>query len=294
MFDHERRDGQEFVVDVVLHVDTRAAASADDLARTVDYGSLAQDIHDAVARDPVDLIETLAARIAALCLAREGVRTVEVTVHKPQAPVPVAFSDVSVSIVRSRDDDVPGPRRAAFGLGSNLGDRFASLQAAVDVIAAEPGVRVVGVSPVVETDPVGGPEQDDFLNAVVVVDTSLPPFELLALARRAEQSRGRTREVRWGPRTLDVDVLAVGDVLDDDPELTLPHPRAHERAFVLVPWAAVDPDAVVPGRGRVADLATSLGSAGVRPRADLVLRAGATRGDDANGTAPPSAGRGDR
>lgn len=166
--------------------------------------------------------------------------------------------------------------RVAFALGSNTGDRMAHLQAGLDVLAEAGPVLVV--SPVVETDPVGGPRQPDFLNAVVVAElpTGTDPLEL---AHAAERARGRTREVRWGPRSLDVDVLTVevdgGPVLSEHPRLTLPHPRAHERAFVLVPWLAADPDAVVPGRGRAADLLTALpvtDRAGVRARADLRLR----------------------
>lgn len=169
-------------------------------------------------------------------------------------------------------DPGAGPARAAFSLGANLGDRLAALQAAVDHLAALPGTRLGAFSPVVETHPVGGPQQPDFLNAVVVVDTTLSPRELLAAAHDAEHALGRTREVRWGPRTLDVDLLAVGGAVLDTPDLVLPHPRAHLRGFVLVPWAAVDPAFVVPGHGRVEDLARAVGPAGVRPRPDLALR----------------------
>ena len=120
-----------------------------------------------------------------------------------------------------------------------------------------------------ETDPVGGPaDQPAYLNAVVVADTVLEPQALLALAHRVEDAHGRVRVEHWGARTLDVDVLAVDALRSDDPVLTLPHPRAHERAFVLVPWSDVDPDFDVPGRGRVRDLLAALPAAdraGVRP-----------------------------
>jgi 2-amino-4-hydroxy-6-hydroxymethyldihydropteridine diphosphokinase len=135
-----------------------------------------------------------------------------------------------------------GPvRRAYLGIGSNLGDRLANLQLAVDRLADAPGVRVVGVSPVYETAPVGGPEQPDYLNAVVALDTARSPHELLGLAQSIEQEARRVRTVRWGPRTLDVDVLLVGDERVDDPDLVVPHPRLRERAFVLVPLADLDP-----------------------------------------------------
>jgi 2-amino-4-hydroxy-6-hydroxymethyldihydropteridine diphosphokinase len=165
-------------------------------------------------------------------------------------------------------------RTAAFGLGANLGDRVAALQGAVDLIS--PLLVDPRVSSVYETAPVGGPEdQPDYANAVLVGRTDLAAAELLAAAQAAEAAWHRVRQVRWGPRTLDVDVLAVGDERSDDPHLTLPHPRARERAFVLVPWAEVDPDAELPGHGRVADLAEAAlareGADAVRRRDDVSL-----------------------
>lgn len=155
------------------------------------------------------------------------------------------------------------PRRAVFGLGSNLTDRLAHLQLAIDLILAEPGIAAVGISRVYETAPVGGPEQPDYLNAVLVTDTALEPATLLAVAQRCEQVAGRERSERWGPRTLDVDVLAVGDVVSDDPALLLPHPRAAERAFVLQPWADVDPTFALGGV-TVTELLARVDASGVR------------------------------
>lgn len=168
-------------------------------------------------------------------------------------------------------------RRVALGLGANLGDRLAALQGAVDLVCAA-GPVPVAVSPVYQTEPVGGPDQPAYLNAVLVVASDLPPGRLLALAHEAESAFHRTRDVRWGPRTLDVDVLAIGDLVVDEPDLQVPHPRAHERAFVLVPWAAADPGAVLPGHGSVSALASAVDATGVTPRPDLVLTLpGATR-----------------
>ena len=160
-----------------------------------------------------------------------------------------------------------------LALGTNLGERAEVLRSAVRALRAEPGLRVTALSPVVETDPVGGPEQPDYLNAVVLATTRLSPLELLAACQRVERAHGRDRSagaVRWGARTLDVDVVAVGDVVADSERLQLPHPRARERAFVLVPWLAADPAAVLPGPGGgpVADLlADLLGSPGADPAA---------------------------
>lgn len=162
-------------------------------------------------------------------------------------------------------------RRAALALGSNLGDRFEYLQAAVNAITDSPEIVPVGVSPVYETDPLGGPEeQPRFLNAVLVVDTTLSPRSLLERAQAAESAFGRTREVPKGPRTLDVDVLAVGDKTADDNDLQVPHPRLAERNFVLIPWADVDPDFSVPGLGSVQDLSSNVDPSGVDRTADTL------------------------
>jgi 2-amino-4-hydroxy-6-hydroxymethyldihydropteridine diphosphokinase len=163
-------------------------------------------------------------------------------------------------------------RTVVLAFGSNLGDRLANLQHGVDVVCAGPGLDDVAVSPVYETVPVGGPEQPDYLNAVLVAVTALPARAVLERGQAAEQARHRARGPRWGPRTLDVDVIVYGDAVSGDPELTLPHPRAHERAFVLAPWHDVDPAAVIPGRGPIADLLAAVGTDGIRRRGDVRLR----------------------
>jgi 2-amino-4-hydroxy-6-hydroxymethyldihydropteridine diphosphokinase len=167
--------------------------------------------------------------------------------------------------------DTEPVRRVVLALGSNLGDRLELLQGAVDALADTPGLRVVGVSPVYETDPVGGPDQPDYLNAVVVAEGRLSARTLLERAQAVENAFGRVREERWGPRTLDVDVVAVGDLEVREPDLEVPPPRAVERAFVLVPWLDVDAAAVLPGAGPVAALVERLGRDGVRRRDDLDL-----------------------
>ncbi len=160
--------------------------------------------------------------------------------------------------------------RVAFGLGSNLGDRIDHLRTAVAGLA-EGGIGEVRVSSVYETDPVGGPAQPDYLNAVAVGETSLAASELLMLAQGLELKAQRVRTVRNAPRTLDVDILALGDVVLSTEHLTVPHPRAPERAFVLVPWAEVDPGFVVPGLGRVSELVLAVDASGVRPGPALDL-----------------------
>ena len=158
----------------------------------------------------------------------------------------------------------PVARPAVLALGSNLGPSRDILQGGVDAIAGLAEVRVTAVSPVYETVPVGGPPQPDYLNAVVLVHTGLPALELLDRLHEIEAAFDRVRLVRWGPRTLDIDIITAAGQLSDDPVLTLPHPRAHERAFVLAPWHDADPEAVLPGYGPVADLLARVDQTGIR------------------------------
>lgn len=482
VFAHERREGQTFVADVVVHVDTRRAAAGDDLAHTVDYGEVAELVAAVLSGEPADLIETVAERIAATVLARPHVQAVDVAVHKPQAPITVPFGDVVVSIRRDRTklpaaepyraptgqvrrsdggtrprtaplpltadpaaassgagslatassaaalsaaassaaassgavpdahaaapdassrsplaapeapaaplvvpppvaasaagppaaapsappaappervsvsgalsgavpaapsseasrrshdagpdgggavvvgpaptgavptgvlpavlaaaapartasgpsphdapdgprtelmapvphDALDGPRtelmapvpdvvdgevvldalddppthpvRAVLALGANLGPAQDTLRQAVADLASTPGIQVDAVSPLARTAAVG-PEQPDYLNAVVLTRTTLAARDLLRAVHAVEQRHGRERLEHWGPRTLDVDIVVYGDTLAVTDDLELPHPRAHERAFVLQPWAQIDPEAVLPGLG---------------------------------------------
>ena len=177
------------------------------------------------------------------------------------------------------DVDTLGNRRpiskVVFSLGSNEGDSAAILTEAVEFLAETPDVIIVDVSPVYETKPVGGPEQPDFLNLVVVAESTLEPLTLLDRAFAIEDNFGRTRQTVNGPRTLDIDIVMVGKRISED-HLELPHPRAHERAFVLVPWLDIDPHAVIEGKGPIAELVAELDTSGVKLREDIVITA-ATR-----------------
>ena len=167
-------------------------------------------------------------------------------------------------------------RRAVLSLGSNLGERLTSLQGAVNALADTPDVWVTGVSPVYETEPVDCPPgSENFLNAVVLIDTTLAASRLLDRAHAIEDAFGRERgegiEVN-APRTLDVDVIVVGDRRSDEDALRLPHPRAHERAFVLQPWLDLEPDAVLPDHGPVAELLEHTDRSGLKLREDATLQ----------------------
>jgi 2-amino-4-hydroxy-6-hydroxymethyldihydropteridine diphosphokinase len=164
-------------------------------------------------------------------------------------------------------------RKVVYSIGSNLGDRLGNVQGAVDAISDTPDVIVVDISSVYETTPVGGPaDSPQFLNIVVVAETTLEPQTLVERAFAIEEAFGRAREgERWGPRTLDVDLIMVGNVIVDQEDLRLPHPLAHERAFVLVPWYEVDPTAEIVGKGAIGDLLTKADATGVVRRDDLVI-----------------------
>jgi dihydroneopterin aldolase / 2-amino-4-hydroxy-6-hydroxymethyldihydropteridine diphosphokinase len=243
VLDVEKTHGQDFVVDVILEVDLRRPGRSDLLAHTVNYAAVAADIVALITGPSLDLIETLADQIAAAALARPLVQAVEVTVHKPHAPVGVSFDDVRVLVERRRDEPV------VIALGANLGVARSTLLAAVRQLARVDGLRITKVSALFETDPVGGPDQPAYLNAVVLARTRLAAFGLLTELHGIEADHGRLRETRWGARSLDLDLIQYGnpesgrDLVSMDPELILPHPRAHERAFVLAPWCALDDQA---------------------------------------------------
>ncbi len=163
-------------------------------------------------------------------------------------------------------------RQAVLAIGSNLGDRIDKLQGGVSALEDTPEVTVVAISSVYETDPVGGPEESGkFLNAVVLIDTTLTVHTLLDRALAIEDAFGRERSEPGAPRTLDVDVIVVGNRVADDEQLVLPHPRAHERGFVLVPWLEIDPEGEIPGHGFVADLIGGVDTSGVVKREDLEI-----------------------
>jgi 2-amino-4-hydroxy-6-hydroxymethyldihydropteridine diphosphokinase len=164
-------------------------------------------------------------------------------------------------------------RKVIYSIGSNLGDRLANLQGAVDALSDTPDVMVVDVSSVYETEPIGGPaDNPKFLNMVVVAETTLDPRTLLERAFAIEDAYGRQRNgERWGPRTLDVDLIMVGSTVIDQDDLKLPHPLAAERGFVLVPWHEIDPSAELPGQGKIADLVKAADTSGVVRRDDMTI-----------------------
>ena len=292
VLESERETGQVFKADVVAHVSTRAAAANDDLSRAINYSTIADRAAEVLAGDPSQLIETVAEHIALAVLEMDGVFCVDVRVHKPQAPLHVEFKDVSVTIRRDvrtgglwadkrigssagmPDDplafDAQPPMSDQFdqrpvrpvpvllALGGNVGDVEQTLREAVEELGRIPGIRVLKTSALVKSAPDGGPPQPDYLNAVVRIESEMSPRELLGACHGLEIVHDRERTEANGPRTLDIDIVDFDGAVGETPDLTLPHPRAKGRAFVLVPWAHLEPDAQRPGVGPIAELARAM------------------------------------
>ena len=256
-FEHER--AQTFVVDATLFLDLATAGHSDDLRDTVDYGAIAKGIVAIIEGEHVDLIEKIADRIASMILEYPAVAQTQVTVHKPSAPIVVPFDDVSVTVERSRETTSAASQvhHAIIAMGGNQGDVAATLRDAVRSIDGLASTQVTGVSPLYRTDAWGMPDgTPDFYNAVVSVTTKLSAMELLRGLQRIEADHGRVRTDHWTSRTLDLDIIDFDGQESQDPDLTLPHPRAWQRAFVLGPWLALEPDAELTGdhAGSVAQL----------------------------------------
>lgn len=274
----EQQRAQPFEVDLVLDVDISAAGVSDDLTLSVDYGRPIAIAHRIVSGERHLLLERVATRIAEEVLQLDGVEAVEVTVRKLKVPVAEDVASSAVRIRRERVDQSRTSRRwstAYLAMGSNLGERRGQLRHALERLPFEQpggGLRITGVSGVYETDPVGGPDdQGAYLNMVVEIDTTLDPFQLLERCLATEQAGGRERSERWGPRTIDVDLLLFGDVRIESPQLTLPHPRMWERRFVLEPLADLAPERLSK------DWSDRLPAAGVRRVEDLDHGHGAAR-----------------
>lgn len=236
----ERERAQPFEIDLVIETDVRRAGHTDDLEETVNYAVALAQAAKVVETEPTLLLERVATRIAEETLALARVDGVEVTVRKLRPPVPEDLATTGVTIRRTRLDRSPSTRpsvKAYVALGSNLGDRREHLRFGV---ANLPGVT--RLSGVYETDPVGGPDQGPYLNLVAELSIDLDPFELLETCLAIEAGVGRERTVRWGARTLDLDVLLWDEARIEAKHLTIPHPRMWERRFVLQPLNDLVPE----------------------------------------------------
>jgi dihydroneopterin aldolase/2-amino-4-hydroxy-6-hydroxymethyldihydropteridine diphosphokinase len=236
---HEREGEQPVQVDIDLEVDLAEAGLTDNLVDTANYGAIAEAVSEVVRMSSDLLLERLVARIAERCLQFDHVEVADVRLTKLRPPIAENLDSTAVRIVRSRVDmKIPARHRAIVALGSNLGDRVAYLRFGLERLS-----NVVAQSQVFETDPVGGPDnQGPYLNMVAVIDTDLDPYAMLRRLLQIEAEAHRVRIERWGPRTLDLDLLFYDDVTINSEELIVPHPRFAERRFVLEPLSEVAPE----------------------------------------------------
>jgi len=240
VFDEEKETGQFFLVSAKLYLDLKPSSMSDDLLKTVSYDEVAHTIERVVTEEKWNLIEAVAEAVASEILqSYPKVRSVEIRVDKPEAPIGLAFETVSTTILRGR-------HTAYLGIGSNLGDRKAYLDQAVEQLGKDPFIRVIRVSSYIETEPYGPVEQPDFLNGAVELETLYSPQELLSVLHDIEQEAGRKRIVHWGPRTLDLDILLYDDAVIREEGLLIPHVEMEHRLFVLEPLAEIAPHTVHP------------------------------------------------
>ncbi|UMM07163.1 2-amino-4-hydroxy-6-hydroxymethyldihydropteridine diphosphokinase [Gluconobacter frateurii] len=243
----ENRVGQRFIIDIEIRADLSGAIADDDYMQAVCYGTLCDIAAQIVTGKPMGLIEALAGRIADEILGRlDRVEVVLVTVHKPSAPVPYPVSETATIVTRHRVHDV------AFSLGANLGEREVTLHAALDRLSMEEGLEITDVSSFYDSAPWGGVDQPSFVNLCAIGRTTLAPHALLRLCKAIEGELGRVPGLRWGVRTVDIDLLHYDDRSLSDRILTVPHRHLFDRAFVLEPLAEIAADRVIGGR-RVAD-----------------------------------------
>lgn len=240
VFPEETRLGQKFVVDARLALALREAGQTDDLTKSVNYGEVSHFITAFLTEHTYQLIEAAAEQLArALLLKYELAETVTLTLHKPEAPIGLPIADVAVRITR-------GWHEAYIAFGSNMGDRRAYIEQGIRDLGAQPDCRVLAISDYIETEPYGGVEQDDFLNGCLKLQTLLTPQELLERLHEIEAHAGRTRDIHWGPRTLDLDILLYDDLVYASEQLTIPHIDMQNRMFVLEPLAQIAPYAGHP------------------------------------------------
>lgn len=238
----EKTMGQKFMISLCLHMDMRAAAKTDDLTRTLDYAKVCAFVTGFTRKNRCRLIESAAENIAnALLISYPQLKQVDITLKKPWAPIGLPLDGVDVRLSRKRS-------RAYIGIGSNMGDKHAYLDLAVKMLGENEACRVLKVSDYIVTEPYGGVEQDDFLNGCIELDTVLSPSELLDALHEIENAAGRTREIHWGPRTLDLDILLYDDLVMCTDTLTIPHPEIAKRRFVLEPLSQIAPYAYDPVR----------------------------------------------
>lgn len=249
VLESEKCEPQPFVFDIAIDCDISNAVSTDDVDKTVNYAEVCTIVTDYCKQNSFNLIERLAHGAAVKVIkAFPVIKAVEVTVHKPHAPIPHPFEDVSVTARVERNEVV-------LSLGSSQGDREGALNFAVDKLAKCDGIEVLKVSSFIQTAPYGGVAKNAFLNGAALIKTILSPTQLLSVIHKIEEEGGRVRTQRWADRTLDIDIVFFGNKVIEETGLCVPHPDYRNREFVLTPLKEIVPDFVCPlTHKRVADL----------------------------------------
>ena len=224
------------MVNVTHYTETDRAGLEDRLELSTDYGDVCMFIDSWMKENTCQLLEAVAERLSTeILLKYDLISAIDLEIRKPEAPIKLPFGCVSVKIHR-------GWHRAYLAVGSNMGDREKDIWDAVDALKAHPQIRVIKVSQMIETKPYGGVEQDDFLNGALEIETLLPPEELLSTLHDIENAADRERILRWGPRTLDLDILFYDKLVYESDSLVIPHPDMENRNFVLEPLSTLAPN----------------------------------------------------
>lgn len=235
VFPEEKEDGQNFVINLTLHVSLLSAGLTDDLCETINYGEVCEFVAEEFTRCSYDLIEAACENTArSLLIQFPLLQSVDIEVCKPDAPVDEDFDNISVFMKR-------GWHTAYIAVGSNLGDSEDIIEHARDMLSQIPGIRIEKEATLINTKPYGVTEQPDFTNGMYKIKTICEPFELLNKLNEIEAHLGRTRDVHWGPRTIDLDIIYYDDITIDSERLTIPHIDMANRTFVLEPLNEIDP-----------------------------------------------------
>lgn len=236
VYPEERKRGQIFLVNTVLYTDTHRAGTEDKVELSTDYGAVSMFIDRWMKENTCHTLEAVAGNLAReILLNFDLINALDLEILKPEAPIPLTFGCVSVKIHRSW-------HKAYLSVGSNMGDRKKYLEDGIEALKAHPLIKQVKVSELIETAPYGGVEQADFLNAAIGLETLMEPEELLEALHNIENSAGRERILRWGPRTLDLDILFFDQLVYESDTLVIPHPDLHNREFVLKPLSTIAPN----------------------------------------------------
>lgn len=240
VFDEEKQKGQNFYINSVIYTDTSVSGNSDDLTDTVSYADVCELFEQVFKAEKYDLIEKAAEVLAKTALIRfNQIKKIDVEVRKPEAPIGLEFDSVSVKISR-------GWHTSYVAIGSNIGNKNEYIETGISGLKNDNCIRVTKVSDIITTKPYGGVEQDDFLNGMIEIETLYSPFELLDKLHDIENSCARTREIHWGPRTLDLDIISYDDFIINTDELVIPHIDMTNRLFVLEPLKQIAPHYVHP------------------------------------------------